>query len=226
MDTRPREGFKYVNATVNWATDAGPGLSVAFSLSNLTPVVFSRIAGVVVDNTQCGSDARISFADGGPGLLIPAYSSVTAPVYTNGNMLIITAPLAGGSDSTLLSILNYVPETVIINPEISNERVAFTNIITTVMSPSLATQGLIGAGISGTLLGFIVGGFGQAQGATVGILDGDNTYFLLTNFAVGRPQPLTMTDTRVRFFNGLNAQAGSNDGTQIQIQFSVYYRSP
>jgi hypothetical protein len=78
----PREGDRFVNAEIDWGS---PGLSgvhcVQFLLSGNSPVAFSQIVAISVDNSRCGSDVDFIFPDSGFLLTVPAFNQGVYPSF-------------------------------------------------------------------------------------------------------------------------------------------------
>ena len=107
-NTPPAEGDMFVNAEIDWGTYP-PGQAVQFALSGNSPVAFSQIVALSVDNSRCGADLQFIFADSGFVLRVPAHAGGTFPVYTNALNFFVAAIGAGSSDATVLNVHNSMP---------------------------------------------------------------------------------------------------------------------
>ena len=76
----PPEGDRMVAAEIDWGITTGPGMAVQFQLSGNSPVAFSQIVAMQVDNTSNNSDVQFLFPDSGYTLVVPAYTQLTTQI--------------------------------------------------------------------------------------------------------------------------------------------------
>jgi hypothetical protein len=139
MDTPP-EGSKQLSAEIIWGITAllqGGGLATAvrFDLAGNSPVPFTQIAALSVDNTRCGSALQIAFPDTGFILNVPNNTGGTYPVFTNATSFFVVAPDASVGDHTVLQVLNFMP------PAISLQLLPKVQSAAAVAAVPLATNG-------------------------------------------------------------------------------------
>lgn len=167
----PPEGDRFVNAEIDWGSPGLLGVScVQFQLSGNSPVAFSQIVAMSVDNSRCGSSVDFIYPDSGFVLTVPAFNQGVYPVFTNALMFYASAPLATLGDITICQILNSNPPPVAIQPASEQE---FANVAALLLQTNQSVP-LVPAAISGTLNGFnITYGIQEGTGsAQLSLIDG------------------------------------------------------
>lgn len=223
------EGDRFVTAEIDWGS---PGLlgvtTVQFQLSGNSPVAFSQIAALSVDNSRCGSNVDFLFPDSGFFLTVPGTNQGVYPVFTNALMFYASAPLAAAGDITVFQILNTVPPPVAIQP-------AETQTHASVPFANLAANGAtiaIPQPTTGTLQGFtlVISGSAAAESAcTFALVDGTGATLFeqtITLPAGYSSQVIPVSGIRLRFTNGLNAVVSGTTISSGNIAINLYYSVP
>lgn len=227
--TIPPEGDRFVNAEIDWGSPGLLGVScVQFQLSGNSPVAFSQIAAMSVDNSRCGSSVDFIFPDSGFVLTIPAFNQGVYPVFSNALMFYANAPLATLGDVTIVQILNSVPPPVAIQPSSEQEQSSVSGI-----APLNGTTQIIPVGVSGTINAISIS-YGALDPAT-----GSAGLDLVQGVALGGPalwagfitgaQPtgsLNVSGLQVRFADGLSLQVASSTFASGYIVVNIFYTSP
>jgi hypothetical protein len=224
----PKEGDKFITAEIDWLVTT-KNQAVQFAVSANSPVSFSQIVALAVDNSRSGADVDFVFSDSGFILTVPAHNQGVFPVFTNGLMFyaISTAAIAG--DVTTFQVLNSMPPPTYIAP--SDEQ-NFAGLL----AGNLAVNGsnvVIAAGVNGTLHTISITA-AIAEGATAGtavlqLFDGTGRELWLTVLnapANGVIDPtFPVTGINIRFVNGVNAviSGSSLAGTLV---VNLYYSQP
>lgn len=223
----------FVNCEIDWfVTTSGNAVQVA--LSGNSPVAFSQIVALAVDNGRCGTDVQFVFPDSGFTLQVPAFNQGVYPVFTNALMFYVVAlGSAAPGDQTSFQILNSMPPPVAIQPA-SEQAIADINSFS--LSANGTTQ-LIPAGVSGTIeaMNLI---YSTNQGATVGavgllIRDGSSPPVTLWQSELAGPAntvttiPISVAPVRLRFINGLQAVvSGTSLAAGAFMSANIYYGNP
>lgn len=227
------EGDRFVNAEIDWGSPGLFGVScVQFQLSGNSPVAFSQIAALSVDNSRCGSSVDFIFPDSGFILTVPAFNQGVYPVFTNALMFYVNAPKTVLGDITIAQILNSVPPPVAIQPsgEQQSAGVAGVN-----MSANGSTQ-VVPASVSGTLQGFVITytavGTAGGESAILTLYDGTGKPLWQGSATVAeanQPQSMTIpvTGLDIRFTNGITLQVASSTlNATSPLSVNVYYSVP
>jgi hypothetical protein len=119
----PQEGDKFVAAEIDWLVTTTQQ-AVQFAISANSPVAFSQIVALAVDNSRCGADVQIVFSDSGFILAVPAHEQIVAPVFTNALMFYVVAPAAVQGDITAFSVLNSMPPPIMIAPSSAQNHIS------------------------------------------------------------------------------------------------------
>jgi hypothetical protein len=230
-DTRPNEGDKFINAEIDWGTPGLSGVScVQFQLSGNSPVAFSQIVAMSVDNSRCGSDVDFIFPDSGFILSVPGYNQGVYPVFSNALMFYANAPLAVAGDVTIVQILNSMPPPVAIQPSEAQSHAAAPNID---LHTNAATA-LVPPPISGTIQAFtlaISGAAATAGSAFFQLIDGTGAVLYSQQITIptgNYSQTVPVTGIRLRFINGLSAVISGSTvpASSANIVVNLYYAVP
>jgi len=224
-NSAPPEGDRFVNAEIDWGSPGLLGVScVQFQLSGNSPVAFSQIVAISVDNSRCGSDVDFIYPDSGFVLTVPAFNQGVYPVFTNALMFYVNSPLATLGDITICQILNSMPPPVAIQPSAEQEHVGVTGI-------SLAAAGttqIVPAGISGTINAISIQVLlptGTTGAATLVLSDGagNQLWFGGVNDAA---QDINLSGLHIRFQNGLSLTVSGTTLAAGSLAVNVYYSVP
>jgi hypothetical protein len=225
--TPPEEGPRFVNAEIAWGTLGGtpPINTVQFALSGNSPVAFSQIVAMSVDNSRCGGSVDFLYPDSGFVLTVPAYNQGVYPVFTNALMFYAIAQGAVAPDVTIIQILNSMPPPVAIQPSSEQQNVS----VSVGNGPANGTVAVVPAGVSGTLNGFTVLAAPVAPSGSTALAQLiDGTGKVLWSGTLVAPANLAdnMTNLHVRFQNGINLVISGSTLTSGDISVNVYYAVP
>lgn len=226
-NTAPAEGDKFISCEVDWGQTVPLGQAVQCALSGNSPVNFSQIVAMTVDNTRCGSDVQFVFTDSGFVLQVPAYNQGVYPVFTNALMFYVIATNAAGDDVTSFNIHNSMPPPV----QISNTQEVNQASVTGIDINNAGTFPVIPASVAGgTITGFNIMIESAIDGtATLILKDGNGTILweLAATLTVGQSTPITVTGLRLRFFNGVQFQVLTPTGSGAAVaNINIYYGVP
>jgi hypothetical protein len=228
----PAEGDKFVTAEIDWQVTTSGKFCVQFALSGNSPVAFSQIVALAVDNSRNGSDVTFIFPDSASTLVVPAQTSGVFPVFTNALMFYVSCIDGAVGDATVFTVHNSMPPPVVVTASAEQERAGFTAL-------NLAANGntvLIPATVSGTLQGLIfqatLNGGAAVHAAALNVQDGSGA-----TLWVGTVQSLVSqvanvalgaNPIRVRFVRGLslNVAGSSFTGTEAFLYCNAYYGIP
>lgn len=231
----PPEGDRFITCEIDWGSMGGPDNCVQVQLTSNSPVQFSQIAAINVDNSLCGSDVQFLFPDSGALLVVPAYNQGLYPCFTNALQFFVTAPAAGSgsgsADRTIFQVLNSLPPGFIAIQPIQLQT------STSAQSVSLganSTQPLIAPPSDGTLTGFNIVATGTATGspstATIKLEDGTGRVLWAGSVTFEANQsasvPIAITGLRQRFYDGLYLVIGAATTTGATASVNVYYTVP
>lgn len=226
--SEPPEGDRFVNAEIDWGTLSGPpGVScVQFQLSGNSPVAFSQIAAISVDNSRSGVDVDFIFPDSGFLLTVPAHNQGVYPVFTNALTFYVNAPGSSVGDVTIAQILNSVPPPVAIQPSSEQQQISITG-----QNIANGTYPVIGSGINGTLNGFNIPWTAQSGIGSVSISLVDGTgrqlwYGIIYGTTTLQNGTFTQTGLTLRFRNGINLVVGGNTLAGGTVSANLYYSVP
>ena len=79
----PVEGDRMVVCDVQWLITTAGLQAIEIALTSFSPVPFSQIVAMSVDNSRSGADVDFIFPDSGKQLTVPAYCQCISPVLTN-----------------------------------------------------------------------------------------------------------------------------------------------
>lgn len=234
-DNPPAEGPMFVSLEVDWGVTtpaAAPAVQVA--LSGNSPVAFSQIVALAVDNARCGADVQFVFTDSGFVLVVPAYTQGVFPVFTNALMFYVVggANVAVG-DMTVCQVLNTMPPPVSILPSQEQSQASTGGIDLGIN----ATTQIVPASITGTIqtLAITVDEFNSTAGpvvADVSLVDGTGrtlwTTVITINPSAQQTVPITIPGLRLRFVNGIRAiVSGTTIPTgETGMVINVFYSVP
>ena len=218
----PVEGDKFVTAEIDWLVTTTQQ-AVQFSISANSPVAFSQIVALAVDNSRCGADVDFVFSDSGFVLTVPAHNQLVAPVFTNALMFYVVSTGAVLGDVTTFQVLNSMPPPVPIAPSIDQNHAGVTGI-----NLVNGTTAIVPVSVNGTLntLSFTVDATpGIAQ---IGLIDGTGRLLWVTSPAVTVAGPINynLTGLSVRFTRGLSLQIVGSTMSGASAVANVYYSTP
>lgn len=224
----PPEGDRFIPVEVDWGVTTGLGMAIQISITAFSPVEFSQVCALNVDNGRNGADVDFLFPDTGRQLTVPAYCQGLFPVISNAMTFYVVSSSANVGDVTVFEICNSVPPPVAILPsqEQSHAGVSGIGLAANSVNP------LIPAGIVGTLQGFAITLFipaGATGAATISLQDGTGAGIWAT-FANGAATEQTVqinqSGLRLRFVNGLNFVVASSTLSAGNAVATVYYAVP
>jgi hypothetical protein len=219
-----------VAAEIDWGITTGPGMAVQFQLSGNSPVAFSQIVAMQVDNTSNSSDVQFLFPDSSYTLVVPAYTQITTPVFTNALQFYVFSPGAVAADRTVFQAFNSVPPPVAVQR--SEEQVSLAT--TGVLLAANAVTHLIPLTVSGTVTGvqmlFYIPVEATAETAACALQDGTGAYLWEGNVGAtaGATQNFSVNLTAVRLgFNlGLTFVVSGTTLGAGAASVNVYYQVP
>jgi len=227
-NAQPKEGDRFANAEIDWSVSTKT--AVQFQLSGNSPVAFSQIAGLYIDNSNCGSSVEFLFPDTAFSLTVPANEQALFPVITNALMFYAIALLSQPGDRTVIQILNSMPPPIPLTP--SSTQVSAQ--IAGLSLNAVATVNLVAAGLSGNLRSLSLNGWAGAtaagQQAQLSVFDGTGSNVIYIAF-IGAPNGGMLQfemDPLIgcRFENGLLANIGPTTMNSGRITVNAYYTSP
>jgi hypothetical protein len=233
---RPPEGDRYVQAEINWLITTKAGNAVQFELSGNSPVAFSQIVALAVDNSRCSVSTTFLFPDSGFALVVPAYNQGIYPVITNALMFYCFATGAVAGDRTIFLALNAMPPPLSVQPFLAPQPAATLNAnVAGITITANSTTPIIAAGVNGTLVGMSVNvsatGGASAGIANLSLADGSPKTLWATqieapiNTAVNVPNDLS--GLNLKFTNGINLViANSLNFAFGSVLVNLYYTVP
>ena len=223
----PVEGDKFVTAEIDWLVTTTQQ-AVQFSISANSPVAFSQIVALAVDNSRSGADITFVFSDSGFELVVPAHEQVIAPVFTNALMFYVIASAAIAGDITAFQVLNSMPPPVALAPASTQNHanIGAVNLVN-------GTTPVVAAGINGTLntisITAAITEGASAGNAIVQLFDGLGRELwlgLINAPANGVVDPtFPLTGLNIRFVNGVNLVVSSSTLTGTLVA-NLYYSQP
>lgn len=209
----PKEGRKSIPYVINWSRPIAAGLdTVLFNPQGNSPLEFSQIAGLIVDNSQCGASLDFIFPDTDVTISIPAYAPYTVlQVNSRAIQFYVRALGPLGSDVTSFAILNWSPMPVAVPP--TNEQLVSQ--VAAISSTSGSSFQILPLGTTGTVEDF------QAAFRILNSANSDSVSFRLTSLgmviyertvsvAAGQTVNITLAEfssVAIRFPNGLEISA-------------------
>lgn len=220
----------FVACEVDWQITTTDTNCVQIQLTSNSPVAFSQIAALYVDNSRCGSDVQFFFPDSAFILQVPAYCVGLFPVITNSLGLYAFAEAAAVGDVTLFQILNSNTFPVAVQPSAEQTSTAAQGI-------SLASNSktaLLTPPQNGTLTGFQImattAPAGAAENAEVTLTDGNGKViwagWISFNANAGMSVPIAVTGLHTRFYNGLFVNVVGSGVSGATASVNVFYTEP
>jgi hypothetical protein len=226
----PPEGDKFVPCEIDWSTQGGAANAVQLALSSFSPVQFSQIVALYVDNGANGADVSFLFPDTGKQLTVPAYCQGLFPVITNSLTFYVISTGAGSGDITIFQILNSMPPPVAVLPSQEQQSAAATGLSLGVDNGVV----IVAAPTVGTLNAFSINMVSDyANPATFTIQLKDGLGHILFQEAVtmqaNSQQTVALSGLRLRFYDGLLADvlyaSGVPSGEAI-ANINAFYSVP
>jgi hypothetical protein len=222
----PPEGDKFIPVEIDWGSYA-PAKAVQIAISSWSVVEFSQVVAIGCDNSRSGADVDFLFPDTGRQLTVPAYCQGLFPVISNSLMFYVIGAVAQAGDVTVFEILNSLPPPVAVLPSQEQTHAGisgvplFTN----------GTSAIVPAGTTGTVQGFsaVLSNTGaSAATAVVSLQDGAGNVIWVSTVDVqaGQTIPISQSNLKLRFVNGLNLVISGATGTVGGINMNVYYSVP
>ena len=220
----PVEGDKFVTAEIDWLVTTTQQ-AVQFAISANSPVSFSQIVALAVDNSRSGADVDFVFSDSGFVLTVPAQNQGVFPVFTNGLMFYVISAGAIQGDVTTFQVLNSMPPPSYINPSIEQNHAGITG-----ASIVNGTTPIVAAGINGTLNTIAISIDGNTAGVfQLNLIDGTGKTLWVASpqlVAGGPTINFNVTGLSVRFVNGLALVISVAPVSLGLIMANVYYSTP
>jgi hypothetical protein len=224
----PVEGDKFITAEIDWLVTTTQQ-AVQFAVSANSPVAFSQIVALAVDNSRSGADVDFVFSDSGFVLTVPALNQGVFPVFTNGLMFYAISQNAIEGDVTTFQVLNSMPPPTYINPSIEQNHASVSGIALT-----NGTTPVVPAGVNGTLntvsivVSYIAGA--ATEQASVNLIDGTGRLIWATEVVAAADAaqsiPFNLVGLALRFVNGLSILISSSSLTGGYIVANLYYSQP
>jgi hypothetical protein len=218
----PAEGDRFVSAEIDWGITTGIGMAVQFALSGNSPVAFSQIVALSVDNSKCGSDTRFLFPDSAFTLNVPAFNQGVYNVYTNALMFYVTSPFAAIGDRTVFQVLNSMPPPIAIQP--TQEQA--TASVTAVNLAVNATTQITPITVNGTLEGLSISVVVNSPALQCGLFIQDGTGRNIWAALISQTQYFQIMPINIRFTGGLQVVVQGTTITSGQVNISAYYSIP
>jgi len=130
MFRAPKEGPNSVNYVIDWSRPIARNVTaVSINMQNGATLEFSQICGLIVDNSNCGSDLDFIFPDTDVTISIPAYAPYTClQVNTRQVQFVVNGLAILPGDVTSFSVLNYPPTPVAVPITTQQQVAAVSNI--------------------------------------------------------------------------------------------------
>lgn len=230
----PKEGAKSVAYDIAWSRPLARGLScVSVNMQDSSYLEFSQIAGLIVDNSNCGSDLDFIFPDTDVVISIPAYAPYTVlQVNTQQVQFYVRALGALPIDRTDIMVLNYAPAPVAV-PITVQQQVA---VVSNESIDGAAVTQILPPGTSGTLRGFQLNGAWNGAVANyndlIRLRDGIGGAVLwsgnIAGSTVGEFSGVlaNLSDISIRFKNGLILQQTGGFAVGGTLNANCYYVTP
>lgn len=230
----PRDGRRMIPVELAWQVALAKNLtSFNINLQNNATLEFSKVSGLVVDNSNCGSDIDIIFPDIAVTITIPAYSPYDVlPVFSNQQQFWVKARGAINGDLTYIGVLNFAPEPVAVPITQQQKAAALSN-----ANIVNGTTTIVAAPTNGTLQGlnvnFAVQTPAAAFNAQLVVKDGNNSIIWEGNVAAAAAS--TGTNGELISINGLNVRfqgglfltiSGAPAGALGTVTVNSYYITP
>jgi len=225
---RPPEGDRFVNAEIQWGT-LGTGVGcVQFQLSGNSPVAFSQIVAMSVDNRRCSSNVDFLYPDSGFVLAVPAFNQGVYPVFTNALMFYANSPGADIGDRTIVQVLNSMPPPVAIQPASEQSQASVSGVVISTPGTTPVALG------SGTLNAFSVAYNAQNTGSgnetvTLQLIDGTGSILWADVLVVppgAQSNSINLSGLQLSFSGGINLVVTSPTITAGSATVNLYYSVP
>jgi hypothetical protein len=220
----PAEGDKFITAEIDWLVTTTTQ-AVQFAVSANSPVAFSQIVALAVDNSRSGADVDFVFSDSGFILTVPAHNQGVFPVFTNGLMFYVIGSAAVAGDVTTFQVLNSMPPPIPIEPSADQNHAGIGG-----LSLANGTTILIPPPITGTLntlsVALEVGGGGTCN---MSLVDGSGRTVWIANPIAEAAVPtlyFPLTGLNVRFVNGLSMVVANSTFAPGNAVINLYYSTP
>lgn len=231
---QPKEGHKSIPFLVNWSRPLASSLdTVSVNVQGNSPLDFTQIVSLIIDNSQCGASLDFIFPDTDVTLSIPAYAPYTvAQVNTRQLQFFVRALGPIASDVTSFSVLNYAADPLSVPATTEQQFASFADIF----AQANTNQQIAAATVNGTIqhinIGYAVANdvSGGTQVAT--IQDGSRVLFrtrVATNNNASNINLslLNFNNIALRFSDGLTFQIGGAENNLTGRYFlNILYRTP
>jgi hypothetical protein len=235
LDTykEPNEGRKSVPIDLLWSNAINKSVTAfAINLQNNATLEISKISGLVVDNSLCGSDIDFIFPDSSTTITIPAYAPYTVlAIHSNQRQFTVKARAPINGDETFMQVLNFAPPPVAVPITVQQKTAASGSINIT----GAGNTQIVAAGINGTLQGLNVSFANPkpagAFNAAFTLQDGAGVILWKGNLALDATSPglsgelVSINGLNARFINGLVLTQGGV-GSNGTLDINVYYIIP
>jgi hypothetical protein len=230
---QPPEGDRFTTAEIDWAVTTlgaggNPKTAVQIDVGGNSPVAFSQIAALAVDNNRCAADVTFLFPDSGFELLVPAYAGGVFPVFTNALMFYVIAPLSAAGDVTTFQVFNTMPPPVAM---LQSQAQARAGIIGLIFGDTNPVQ-IVPAAVSGILEGISIDVATDTVGQIGLILrDGTGTDLWAGNFFTSSVSPdrecvvVGLAPIKLRFFKGVTV-VSTRAAPDALCNINLYYSVP
>jgi hypothetical protein len=225
-NVKPQEGDRFATFEVDWmVTTTERAVQIAFSANS--PVAFSQIVALCVDNRRSGYDVDFVFPDSNFTITVPAHNQSVFPVFTNALMFYVIAQsgvVAG--NITVFQVLNSMPPPISINPTSSQTADAVNGVELNAGN----TAQVVPDTVSGSINGFIITlTFAGSTTAELQLVDGTGAVLWADTAAGvdGTNQVINISGLNVRFVNGVSLRVLASTTPDIsQANISIFYSSP
>jgi hypothetical protein len=233
----PKEGDRFTSIEIDWGlttlggTDNTPRQAVQIDVGGNSPVAFSQIAALVVDNNRCSADVTVLFPDSAFELAVPAYAGGVFPVLTNALTFYVLAPQAVLGDVTTLQVCNTIPPPVALLQSQAQAAAAAVGVQFAVQFTEAAPLQLVPANQSGIVEAISIDVVNRDDSPQGVILhDGLHRVIWAGNFfsssaitTKGDSQQMTLGGLKLRFVGGIHVLtlAGNASFGNINVYYSV-----
>lgn len=223
----PPEGDRFIPVEIDWGVTTGLGMAVQISISAFSPVEFSQVCALNVDNGRNGADVDFLFPDTGRQLTVPAYCQGMFPIISNAMTFYVVSQGANVGDITVFEICNSIPPPVAILPSQEQSHANQNSI-------SLTANGstpVVPAGITGTVqsIAMVLTNSGATQvSANIFLVDGANNLIWAEGMSLPAESvtPINLTGLRIRFTNGIVFNVTSAGAGTAFATVNIYYSVP
>lgn len=234
MYKEPKEGHKSVAYDIDWARAIARGVDTVFiNMQDGGTLEFSQICGLIVDNSNCGSDLDFIFPDTDVVISIPAYAPYTClQINTQQVQLYVRALQPLAVDRTDFMVLNYAPMPVAV-PITRQQQIAS---IENETLDGVSITDIVLPGVSGTIQNLQLNvAFPQPSVSfnnLLEIIDGDGSVVWAGNVAAqdtsdGLTTALAaLNGVSIRFNNGIRLRQIGGFAPGGTLNVIVYYLTP